>query len=143
MSVVESKREEGKLKVLTKANELAVYTIKICSNEKNFPKRYRWCITNEIVRTTLELNSLCIKANSILVKDISDFQLRKTYQNEAIADVASLLSMIDIAYRIFGIDSDRIEYWTRLLVDVQCMLRNWRKSDIERYKDILSETNSH
>lgn len=38
MSVVKSKRGEGQLLVITKANELATYTIKICSNEKNFPK---------------------------------------------------------------------------------------------------------
>lgn len=44
MSVVQSKRGEGQLLVLSKANELSVYTIKICSNEKNFPKHYRWCI---------------------------------------------------------------------------------------------------
>ena len=49
MSVVKSKRGEGQLLVLSKANELATYTIKICSNEKNFPKHYRWCITSKIV----------------------------------------------------------------------------------------------
>lgn len=49
MSVVESKREEGELRALTKARELAVYTIRICCNENNFPKRYRWCITNKVV----------------------------------------------------------------------------------------------
>lgn len=48
MSVVESKREEGELRALTKARELAVYTIRICCNENNFPKRYRWCITNKV-----------------------------------------------------------------------------------------------
>ena len=49
MSVVKSKRHDGLLAVITKANELAVYTIKICSNEKSFPKHYRWCITAKIV----------------------------------------------------------------------------------------------
>src|SRR5690554_3058374 len=33
MAVVKSKRKTGKLAVITKANELAVYTIKISSNE--------------------------------------------------------------------------------------------------------------
>jgi len=44
MSVVKSKRLTKKqpLKVITKANELTTHTIRICSNEKNFPKRYRW-----------------------------------------------------------------------------------------------------
>ena len=57
MSVVKSKRDEGRLLVLTKANELATYTIKICSNEKNFPKHYRWCITSKIVDAAVEISN--------------------------------------------------------------------------------------
>ena len=57
MSVVKSKRGEGQLLVITKANELATYTIKICSNEKNFPKHYRWCITSKIVDAAIEISN--------------------------------------------------------------------------------------
>ena len=53
MSVVQSKRGQGELEVLTKARELATYTIKICTNEKSFPKRYGWCITNKIVENAI------------------------------------------------------------------------------------------
>ena len=49
MSVPKSLRSEGKLRVITKANELAAYTIKICSNENCFPKRYRWCLTSKML----------------------------------------------------------------------------------------------
>ena len=67
MSVVKSKQTEGKLLVVTKARELAAYTIKICSNEKNFPKRYRWCITAKIVDFNEETKkiSLSVKALEI------------------------------------------------------------------------------
>jgi hypothetical protein len=136
MSVVKSKRDEGELVVVTKANELATYTIKICSNEANFPKRYRWCITNKIVDAALEINNQIIKANSVFVKDQSDYELRKKYQTEGLAATYSLLSMIDIGYRIFGIDSKRIKHWTGLVLDVQNLMRNWRKRDIERYKNL-------
>lgn len=136
MSVVKSKRDEGELVVVTKANELAMYTIKICSNETNFPKRYRWCITNKIVDAALEINNQIIKANSVFVKDQSDYELRKKYQTEGLAATYSLLSMIDIGYRIFGIDSKRIKHWTGLVLDVQNLMRNWRKRDIERYKNL-------
>ena len=136
MSVVKSKRGEGKLVVITKSNELAVYTIKICSNEKNFPKHYRWCITNKIVDAALEINNNATKANAVYVTSAEDLKLRKAYQMQAIASTYSLLSMVDIAYRIFGIESDRVEYWTKLVTEVQKLLRQWRKSDNERYKDI-------
>lgn len=136
MSVVKSKRGEGKLVVITKSNELAVYTIKICSNEKNFPKHYRWCITNKIVDAALDINNFAIKANSVFVTSAEDISIRKNYQMQAIASAYSLLSMIDIAYRTFGIESSRIEYWTGLITEVLRLLRQWRKSDKERYKEI-------
>lgn len=136
MAVVQSKRKEGELNVITKANKLATYTIHICSNENNFPKRYRWCITSKIVDAALEINNCAIKANSVYVKDRADYELRKRFQSEGLAATYSLLSMIDIAYRTFGIESKRIRYWTGLVLDVQSLLRNWRKKDIERYKSL-------
>lgn len=48
MSVVKSKRTKSELEVVNKAIALASYTIHICSNEKNFPKRYRWCLTGKM-----------------------------------------------------------------------------------------------
>jgi hypothetical protein len=57
LTVPEGKRTQSKLSVQTKAIELATYTITICSNEKNFPKRYRWCLTSKIVDTAIEIIS--------------------------------------------------------------------------------------
>lgn len=135
MSVVKSKQTEGKLLVVTKARELAAYTIKICSNEKNFPKRYRWYITAKIVDCAIDVSSNVNAANSIYVNDDNkkDYQLRRQYQTKALAETYALLSMIDIAYSVFSIESKRIEYWTRLVNEVQVLLRNWRKSDYDRY----------
>ena len=136
MSVVQSKRGEGQLLVFTKASELATYTIRICSNEKNFPKHYRWCLTSKIVDAAIEIANNANMANSVYVKDKADFVLRKQYQTKALAATYALLNMMDISYRTFGIDSDRMEYWTKLVYEVQNMLRNWRKSDIERYENM-------
>lgn len=136
MSVPKSKRSEGQLTVLVKANELATHTIKICSNEKNFPKHYRWCITNKIVDSALDINNYITMANAVFVTDKNDVALRKQFQTKAIAASYALLSMMDIAYRTFGIESKKIEYWTGLVIEVQNYLRNWKKSDAERYIDI-------
>ncbi len=136
MSVVKSKRGEGQLLVLTKANELATYTIKICSNEKNFPKHYRWCITSKIVDAAIEICNNANMANSVYVKDNSDYIIRKQYQTKALAATYSLLSMMDISYRVFSVESSRMEYWVKITTEVQNMLRNWRKADMERYKNM-------
>ncbi len=132
MSVVKSQREETELTVITKASELTTYTIRICSNEENFPKRYRWCLTSKIVESSIDIGNNIVKANSIYIKTEEDLALRHRYQQEAMTNTYALLNMIDIAYKTFGIKADRVQYWTQLVVDVQNLLRNWRKSDNHR-----------
>ena len=135
MSVVKSKRTQSELEVVTKAIALSSYTIHICSNEKNFPKRYRWCLTGKIVDFTIDICNFINMANSVFVSSANDFQTRRQYQNQALASSYALLTMMDIAYNTFSIDDDRIEHWIGLVIEVQNLLRNWRKSDLERYKD--------
>lgn len=79
MSVVKSKQSEGKLVAITKARELCEYTLKICANEKNFPKRYRWCLTSKIVESAMNIHNGVNMANSVYVRDEADFLLRKRY----------------------------------------------------------------
>ncbi len=134
MSVLKSKRGESKLAVITKARELATYTVKICSNEKVFPKRYRWCITSKIVDTVLDIHANAIRANSIYVSVQEDYALRKQFQNKALSQTYSLLSLMDIAYNTFNIEDSKIEYWTGLVLEAQALIRKWRNSDAERYK---------
>ena len=136
MSVVKSKRTKSELEVVTKAIALASYTIHICSNEKNFPKRYRWCLTAKIVEHTVDICNDINKANSVYVSSAKDFQTRRQYQNKALASTCSLLTMMDIAYATFGINDDRIEHWVGLVIDVQKLIRNWRRSDSEKHKNL-------
>ena len=136
MSVVASQRTESDLAVIIKARELAVYTIKIASNEKNFPKRYRWCITNKIIDSVIDINKYINKGNAIFVKGAEDFNIRRNMQVNAMAETYSLLAMMDIAYALFNVDSDRVDYWTGLVIELQRLIKKWRDSDYERYKNI-------
>ena len=113
MSVPKSKRGTSKLEVITKANELATHTIHICSNESCFPKRYRWCITAKIVDAAVEISRLINMANSVYVNPESEHWK---------------------AYRTFGIEGSKMDYWTGLVINVQNLLRNWKRSDENRYK---------
>lgn len=133
MSVVKSKQSEGKLVVITKARDLAEYTLKICANEKTFPKRYRWCLTSKIVESAMNINNGVNMANSVFVRDDTDYILRKRYQTQALAETYALLSMVDIAYRTYSLETARVEHWTRLIYDVQNLIRNWCKAEIEKH----------
>jgi len=137
LAVPEGKRSKSKLEVQTKAIELAKYTITICSNEKHFPKRYRWCLTSKIVDAATEIVGDINTANSIYVTTKGDYELRRKYQTNALAYTARILGLIQLAYVQFSIDGKRIKHWTQLVVDVRELLKMWRKSDRQRYKEYL------
>lgn len=48
-----------------------------------------------------------------------------------------MLSLVDLAYNSFSIESKRIEYWTGLILKADDRLKAWMKSDKERYKNLL------
>ena len=132
MSVPLTKRAEGELRVVTASRKLAAHTIHICQNEKVFPKRYRWCVTSKIVENVVDIAKYCVIANSFRLDDPDSARARLYYQNEAIALTYSVLTLMNIAYELFHIDGNKINYWTGLLIDVQNLLRAWKKSDKER-----------
>lgn len=137
MSVVSGKRGEGDLKVITVSGDLCDYTLQITSNEKHSPKRYRWNITNRILQLTLDIDDHIIYANSVYVREGDGSLLRRqTHQLEALELTNVLLRNIDRAYRRLGIDSDRIEFWTGQIKELQRLLRGWYRKDKERYESI-------
>jgi hypothetical protein len=134
-SVVKSKRKETKSTVITKADELAAYTVHICSNEKYFPKRYRWCITAKIVNTAIDISTYAHMANPIYVGgDLQMLRIRKSLQTKTYISTFNLLSLINIAYNTFHIDGRRVEYWTGLVIELQEMIKNWTKSLEQSYQ---------
>lgn len=137
MPVVKSKRGEGQLVVFTKASELAAFTVKICSNEKNFPKRYRWCVTGKIVDSVLEIHRCITQANAVYVSSKADYELRETLQKQALSASYAALSLMDVAYRTFNLEENKVENWTGLVIEVQNYLKNWKKSDAERFKEYI------
>ena len=137
MSVVAGKRGEGDLKVITVSGDLCDYTLQITSNEKHFPKRYRWNITNRILQITFDIDDHIIYANSVYVREGDGSLLRRqTHQLEALEMTNVLLRNIDRAYRRLGIDSDRIEFWTGQIKELQRLIRGWYRKDKERYEHI-------
>lgn len=136
MSVPEGKRTKSRFDVIVKAKSIVVYTIKITSNEKVFPKRYRWSFTGKLVDETVDMYKNLFFANSIRVITREDKNLRRQYQVKALAQTYSILAMIQIAYELFGLSTERVKYWTQLLMEEQKLIRDWRDSDSARYRQI-------
>lgn len=83
MSVPVNQRTESKLEVFVRAHDLAVYTIKITSNAKNFPEEYRHALTDEITRTAIQIFTKVWAANNVMVRTEDDYRMRRGLQEEA------------------------------------------------------------
>ena len=142
MSVPQGKREKGELETLTKARALKNYTMRICTNENNFPKRYRWCITNDIVKEATEICRLIVSANAVRVEQPQDATRRRERQKMAYELTEVLLEDVDTAFAFFHVPPKRIEHWTSQIMEVQKCLNGWMKSDAERYGQFLLSPNA-
>ena len=144
MSVPKSKRNETPLTVLSDAQQLAVYTVLMCSDEQRFPKKYRISFIADMEKQAVNIVSCTSSANAIYVNDTESYMLRRTYQQRAIAEIAGLQARMQIAFALFPQlkrmkeagekKKINIANWSGQLYKVKAGLLAWKKSDAERYK---------
>lgn len=133
VSVVKGKRGKTKLEVIDKAEELAKYSINMVSQEKHFPKRYRWIFASKIGDSAIEVNSLVHKANAIYPKVKVEAQLRIRYVNEAIAEISNLLSLISLCRQAKDVSLENIDHWLTLATYVRTLLLRWKEACHKNY----------
>lgn len=134
MSVKAGERKEGELTVIVKAKEMAIYTIRITNNEKNFPKRYRLSVVNKIQDKAFEIVTCLIEANEIYPRTKEELRLRQIKQRQAMACCRSLMTMVDICKELFGLGDDRVAFWAKSVFEVRTLTAAWFKKDEERFK---------
>lgn len=130
LSVPEGKRSPNKLIAFVKAREMAVYTLKICKNTRNFPGRYRKVI-DEITSTAWNIANYIWTANNIYVGngcDPGNKARRRDYQNRAIELCKSLLFQIEMCYEAFPDAKDKYAGWSDKVERVKALIINWRDS---------------
>ena len=133
MSVPKNKRSQGKLTVIVKAYQFASYTHEICSNEKVFLKRNRWCSTMKIADTADDIAIYCELANECDVRNEEGLNERKRLQQLALQCSSKAETLMEIAYRDNNrkkqnLLDDKFEYWVGLLVELRTLIRKWRDS---------------
>ncbi len=134
MAVNEGNRGPTKMKVHTLANDLAIYTIKICTNKKIFLPEYQSALTDDLIRTAKDIFIYAWDANNIWVTSTELFQERRQLQLLAIRKCRELLAMMQIAQRLFHLKTKRIKYWGGLTNEVKELLKKWSEADKERYE---------
>ena len=134
MSVVEGARNKGKLEVIIKALDLADYTIKITANEKVFDPKFRAAVTDDLVAHAKDIYLICWTANNIRVtSDIETYKKRKELQDEAIVKCTALLGLLNIAKKVFHLETRRVTYWGNKIINCRKLIRAWRNADKKRY----------
>lgn len=133
MSVPVNQRTHGKLEVCVKAHDLCCYTLQITANKKNFMPEFQEPLTNRIVEAAIDIHTLCWSANNILVNSVDDLRERTMYQEKAAIKCNILLSLIEVAKRIFHLSTKRVTYWAEKTIETRNLIRAWRESDLKRY----------
>lgn len=136
MSKLENNRTPGKYDVLQASKELAGYTLRITSNEKNFPKRYRFSVVGKIQDKALEIVDWLIMANEIYPNTRMELERRTLYQKEARAACRSMLTLMEIAADTFGVNAGTLEHWTGMARDVRNHTTAWIKADQKRFNNL-------
>ena len=133
MSVPVNRRTESKLEACVQAHDLCCYTLQITSNPKNFPEKFQHSLTDKIIDTAIEIHTLAWSANNIYVNSADDFKNRIALQEAAAIKCNVLISLIEVAHRVFHLSSKRVFYWTSKVVNTRNLIRAWRDKDKKRY----------
>lgn len=118
---------------------LCVYTVQVCKNEKNFPKRDRWLLTQEVVKAAVKAYGHVIEANAIEVRTMEDYKLRREHQIKARAKLKKLNAYIEVAMLALSLEASRNNAWQGYISKCHDLLRKWRDSDRKRYKQTLDK----
>lgn len=140
MSVPASERGYNKFEVFLKSRELCEYTIHICSNSNNFDTKYKEYLTDDLVKYAKEIHIKLWTANNIYVNASKSENNKLAYaerirlQNEAIVDCTMFLAMLEVARKVFRIQTRRFEHWGKLILSVKELAKAWKDSDMKRMK---------
>jgi len=134
MSVPVSKRGWHTFNTIVEATNLAVYTIRICNNEKRFPKRHRWCLAKRIVDTALDICEYLNNANETPMKLYDE---RYNYQEMALKKIATLSSLVNIACCVYSLNDGTAYRWTEQILKVKNYTNRWIESDKVRRENKL------
>ena len=131
MSVPKGLRKQGDLQVFNCLRILTCYTLHAVGNEKVFPKKTRWILANRIATECVNASVNIKKANTYRLDD-TYAPLRASLQYEARANLEAMLGLLEIAYETYGLETAKVQHWTKLITDTLTTLSAWMKSDKER-----------
>ena len=133
MSVIKSKRSTSEMEFLANARKLQIYTIQKCVG---FPKRYTFYVSQPIANAAVRIYEEVKRGNSIYPVNQHEVQMRRDCFLRAYAELQSLVSQIEAAQELFGIEMDTMKYWMEMIETEMRLVRAVLKNDRARYKEL-------
>lgn len=133
MSVIKSKRDESEMEFIYTARQLHIHTIQKCAN---FPKRYTFYVSQPMAACATRIHEYVKCANSIYPLNQHEAQIRRDYLLRANAELYNLVSQIEVANELFGIDGDSVKFWMDIVEREIRLVKGTMKKDRERYKNL-------
>ena len=133
MSVIKSKRTTSSMEFLATARKLQIYSIQKCVN---FPKRYTFYVSQPIANSATRVYEYTKKANSIYPLNQHEAQLRRDYLIKACIELNHLISQLEVAQELFGIEMKTLHYWSDMINKEIRLIKATMKADRNRYKDL-------
>ena len=133
VSVIKSKRSESEMEFIHTARQLQIHSIQKCVN---FPKRYTFYVSQPIANAATRIHEFVKMANSIYPLNRHEAQLRRDYLLRANAELHSLVSQIEVANELFGMEADAMKFWMEIIEKEIRLVKGTMKKDRERYKDL-------
>lgn len=127
MSVPKSRRTD-KSEVCYLAGQIEYKVIKMTMNEKYFPKRARFIITNKLIESTMNISANFYAANAIYPTREEKLALREQYQQVGKSNIAVLEHQLNLSNRLFNIPSAVLEDVFADITEMKKMYPNWVKA---------------
>lgn len=133
MSVIKSKRSTSDMEFLATARKLEIYTIRKCVG---FPKRFTFYVSQPLANATTRIYEEVKRGNSIYPLNQHEVQMRRDCFLRAYAELQSVISQLEVAQELFGVEMDTMRGWMELVDQEIRLVKAVLKKDRERYKDL-------
>lgn len=119
-----AKEKGNDLKVILKAKELSLHTIRLTSNVDHFPKKYRHTIVDRMQLISMDIYEALVRANTI--NNVTAREVRCETITSAITSCTILGTYIEFSMELGLIKPKSAEYWSKLVGDVKYLAIGWR-----------------
>ena len=127
ISVVKTRRTD-KSEMCYLANEVEYKVIKMTMNEKYFPKRARFIITNKLIDSAMNISANFNAANGIFPTSAVKLIIREIYQIIGKANIAVLEHQLNLSKRLFNIPAAVLDDIFGQISEMKKMYPNWFKA---------------